>query len=623
MHLKYLFSIFLTQGLVFTIFLYIEFTTSRASVPMHLVSLSVLLTCLISLIKLYQDKAHSLTKTKFFFAFVFSAFNFLLLIFYALTIYGYVHWSAAFTVELLIAYFPQLHNILAAAEISIFYACLFFFLLFFSLFLMYYYASQFIVLNETLNNQRKSIKLKFRSSEIALQPLSWLQITMFICLCGYALTYKAWLPREPFAIAVTNNWRLSSLAPSELFISAAPSELLNFFASNEIFLTELELRKSATNLKASSSTIQPRPLVLITIDALRSDQMGVYGGSLDNTPFLSSLLEKQQLQKIEVAHSICTLSFCGLLGILRSNDWSGLKKPSPTINEALSHFGYQSIFLLGGDHTNFGQLKTFYGKNIAFFQDGSADSGKDLNDDFAVLKAVKDMRPTAPQATFLFIHLMSVHEAGLRHENFKKWQPSTVPLLEKLTSSKTYELAYKNNYHNGILQADASIRSIFEQLENQGMLERALIIITADHGEYLGEFNRFHHGHIPYEPVSRIPLLVYDPLNPKYPDRPLSSQIDIAPTFLQSIGARIPSSWQGVPLQVTTPRSSISIASGDTSGVIAIIEGTRYKYLRGRNNNVEQLFDLDSAEGEAQNLAKVPMAQALLSKMRGLHQALE
>lgn len=84
-----------------------------------------------------------------------------------------------------------------------------------------------------------------------------------------------------------------------------------------------------------------------------------------------------------------------------------------------------------------------------------------------------------------------------------------------------------------------------------------------------------------------------------------------------------PSSWQGVPLQVTTPRSSISIASGDTSGVIAIIEGTRYKYLRERNNNFEQLFDLDSPEGEAQNLAKVPMAQALLSKMRGLHQALQ
>ena len=623
MHLTYLFSIFLTQGLVFTTFLYIGFTTSRASVPMHLVSLSILLTCLILLIKLYQDKSHSLKKTKFLFAFIFSAFNFLLLIFYALTIYGYFHWSAAFTVELLVAYLPQLPTILANADISIFYVYLFFVLMFLSLFWVYYYASQFIVLSETINSQRKSIKLKFRSSEIALQPISWLKILMFICLLGYALTYKAWLPREPFAIAITNNWRLSSLAPSELFSSVASIELLNMFASNETFQTELELRKSSINLKESNSTIQPRPLVLITIDALRSDQMGVYGGSLDNTPFLSSLLKNQQLQKIEVAHSICTLSFCGLLGILRSNDWSGLKKTSPTINEALSHFRYQSIFLLGGDHTNYGQLKTFYGKNIAFFQDGSADSGKHLNDDFAVLKAVRDMQPTDPQATFLFIHLMSVHEAGLRHESFKKWQPSTVPLLAEFTSSKAYEIAYKNNYHNGILQADASIRRIFELLASKGMLERALIIITADHGEYLGEFNRFHHGHTPYEPVSRIPLLIYDPLNPNYPDRPLSSQIDIAPTFLQSIGARIPANWQGVPLQVTTARSSISIASGDTSGVVAIIEGTRYKYIRERNNNIEQLFDLDSPEGEAQNLAKASKSQPLLSKMRSLHKALE
>jgi arylsulfatase A-like enzyme len=155
------------------------------------------------------------------------------------------------------------------------------------------------------------------------------------------------------------------------------------------------------------------------------------------------------------------------------------------------------------------------------------------------------------------------------------------------------------------------------------MLDNALVIISADHGEYLGEFNRFHHGQEPYEPVSRIPLLVYDPLNPKYPDRQLSSQVDIAPTFLYAIGARIPSNWQGIPLQIKTPRSSVSIASGDTSGMVALIDGMKYKYLRKRGDNSEWLFDLDSPEAETRNIAKLNEKQEILFKMRTINNAAE
>ncbi|MFT7228147.1 MAG: hypothetical protein ACI8PW_000732 [Methylophilaceae bacterium] len=605
MRIRYILPIFLMQGLSVTTFLYFKFATSKASPLMHLILLGIILTIFISLFQLFFRKNGSSLKAKIAFAFVFGTLNFLLLLFYALTIYGYFHWSAAFTSDLFKAYINQLPTLLAIAGIPLFYVLALTLLCFLGFYLMYFYLSKFILLNSKDIKNSKVIKLKFFSLEIFLKPMACARLTALFCILLYALTYNIWFPRELFSIAVTNNWSLSKLAPRELFF------------------TGIEGNKSIVQHHVMDLKIKYRPLILITIDALRSDQMGVYGGSLDNTPFLSSLLKTKQLQRFDVAHSICTLSFCGLLGILRSNYWSGLKNPSPNISDALKDNNYQSIFLLGGDHTNFSGLKSFYGNNIDLYKDGSVDSSKYPNDDFEVLKWIKDTHPKDPKSTFIFIHLMSVHEAGLRHEKFMRWQPSVVPQLSYFTTKKTYEIAYRNNYNNGILQADEMVRAIFKDLKDKGMLDNSLVIISADHGEYLGEYNRFHHGQEPYEPVSRIPLLVYDPLNPKYPDRQLSSQVDIAPTFLYAIGAKIPSNWQGIPLQIKTSRSSVLIASGDTSGVVALIDGKKYKYLSKRGDHSEWLFDLDSPELETRNIAKLNEKQGILLKMRAINNSAE
>ena len=605
MRLRYLFSIFFIQGLLFTALLYLKFGASRAAPIMHLISLGIILTIVISLFQLCLSKNNQSQKEKIVFALVFGSLNFLLLLFYGLTIYGYFYWSAAFTLDLFKAYIGQLPHLLSIAGIPIYYVLAVTLLLFFGTFLLYYYFSKWILINHQGLNTAKPLNLKFRNLEISLKPLNYVQLTALICLILYALSYKLWLPREPFAIAWTNNWSLSHLAPSELFLS------------------EFGAQHNRSQSSAKDLNIKSRPLILITIDALRSDQMGVFGANLDNTPFLSSLLKTKQLQRFDVTHSICTLSFCGLLGALRSNDWSGLKKPAPTISDALKSDHYQTIFLLGGDHTNFAGLKNFYGPNIDFYHDGSADVDQYPNDDFEVLKWLKDFHPSDPQSTFLFIHLMSVHEAGLRHEEFKTWQPSVVPVFSGSEPSKEYRLTYRNNYNNGILQADEMVRTIFKELKIKGLLDNALVIISADHGEYLGEFNRFHHGQEPYEAVSRIPLLVYDPLNRKYPERKLASQIDIAPTFLYAIGAKIPPSWQGIPLQVETRRNSISIASGETTGVVALIDGKKYKYLRKRGDHAEWLFDLDSPKAETHNLAISNEQPKVLLKIRTLNNALE
>jgi glucan phosphoethanolaminetransferase (alkaline phosphatase superfamily) len=602
--LRYIFAAFFLQGIAVTIYIYFKFGSSKAMPIMHLISLGIILVAFLSAFQIFIWRINSALIKKTIFAFSLGIFNFLLFTFYCLSIYGYFNWSSQFTIELFNAYVTKFHTLLIIAGIPFSLAISSALICLLSFFAFYFYLSKYVLIFNQDIQVIKPIKVKVCVLEISFKPIAWARIIALICLFFYVSTYKLWLSRDLFHIAVNNDWSLSNLAPSELF--------LNKHDPYEKIFKELEPNY--------------RPIVLITVDALRADQMGVYGSGVDNTPFLSSLLRNKKLQKFDTAYSVCTVSFCGLLGILRSSDWSGLKKISPSITDVLKVYGYQTYFLLGGDHTNFGGLRKFYGDNIDFYRDGSVDRQKYPNDDFDVIRWVKEINLRDAQSSFLYIHLMSVHEAGLRHDDFKKWQPSSVSLVTSALSgvkvSREYELAYKNNYNNGILQADYAISEIFNELRKKGVLDNALVIISADHGEYLGELNHFGHGREPYEPVSRIPLLVYDPLNPRYPDRSLVSQVDIVPTFLHAIGVKRPSDWRGIPLQVKAERAFVSIASKEVSGVVALTSGKKEKYFAKREGNGEWLFDLDSTEGESLNLANLQHKQETLKKLRFISKTL-
>jgi arylsulfatase A-like enzyme len=305
-----------------------------------------------------------------------------------------------------------------------------------------------------------------------------------------------------------------------------------------------------------------------------------------------------------------------MVGTLSSKYWHQLNEPPENLADLLKKYGYRNSFLLSGDHLNFFGIRRVFGSNIDLFRDGSMEHKKYANDDRSVLSWLHEYNWKSAGHTFLYIHLMSAHIIGFRDPRFKKWLPDKEWNIPKLFYSHR---AYRNNYHNGILQADNTIKQIFEVLEQQGMLERALVVITADHGEFLGESDNFGHGYKPYEPMVRIPLLVYDGLQSNYPERSISSQVDIAPTMLYAIGAEIPKDWSGIPLQLPTLRSAVYIASYDVSGVVADLNGHLFKYMRNRKDGNEMLFDLYGANAEAVNLAEQAEAKQTLATMRKLN----
>src|SRR5262249_480075 len=124
------------------------------------------------------------------------------------------------------------------------------------------------------------------------------------------------------------------------------------------------------------------------------------------------------------------------------------------------------------------------------------------------------------------------------------------------------------NYDGQVAAMDDALGELIAELKARGRYERSLIIVTADHGELLGEHGSVGHmGRMLYEPLLHIPLVV------KYPgaDHPRGrvedpvQTVDVAPTALHEAGAAVPPGWQGQDLRPATPPARAGASPRRTS----------------------------------------------------------
>lgn len=115
-----------------------------------------------------------------------------------------------------------------------------------------------------------------------------------------------------------------------------------------------------------------------------------------------------------------------------------------------------------------------------------------------------------------------------------------------------YRARLRNGYDYGIFEADRSLGRVLSVLEDGGRLANARIVVTSDHGEFVGEHGQIGHGDTLYEPGVRVPYLARDTGNGAgiaLPD-PMSARA--AFTFL--LGE--PPDAQGPPSSVVTRQPS-------------------------------------------------------------------
>lgn len=348
-----------------------------------------------------------------------------------------------------------------------------------------------------------------------------------------------------------------------------------------------------------------RNVIIIVGDALRADRLSILGADRKTTPFLDQLNSEGRVAAATAAQAICTESFCGLMGIYRSRFVAEFSKNNLNLKQVLALHGYRSLLIFGGDHTNFYGLAKAFGP-VDLWWDGSTPGGFP-NDDRRVIARARQLPRWDGTPTFMQFHLMSSHGLGLRNDDRPNFAPGLNPYnpMPGAPDFETRKRWAENYYDNGILQLDQVVRDLLSSLDSLGYLEDAVIVLTGDHGDMLGEHRLFAHAVSPFRPALEVPLILirigYD--GPTLQRPRVASQLDIGPTILDELGIPIPVRWSGRSLHRGETRSFLFFQQRLEVGLFDLRDQDRVlKYWKNLDNGARFVFDALRDRAEKSNL---------------------
>jgi arylsulfatase A-like enzyme len=145
-----------------------------------------------------------------------------------------------------------------------------------------------------------------------------------------------------------------------------------------------------------------------------------------------------------------------------------------------------------------------------------------------------------------YLHFMPPHFPYKTHQDFfgrfekDNWKPipKSLDLFFREQDSEFENLLKKRiAYDEFILYVDREFGKFFTYLENSGLLDNTWVIMTSDHGEMFERGIRGHTTPVLYEPIIRIPLLIFEPGRKSRLDiHTPTSAIDVLPTLLHVTG---------------------------------------------------------------------------------------
>lgn len=311
----------------------------------------------------------------------------------------------------------------------------------------------------------------------------------------------------------------------------------------------------------------PRPrlnVLLITIDALRADHLGVYGYPRPTSPNIDRLAGQGVLFRRAASQwPLTSPSFAALMsstyghtnGLIRNTAQRMPDRPL-MLAELLKAGGYSTWAAVGNVN-----LARFFNFDQGF------DTYRELwrADDEQKTERTTDVglgllkRASAEKPFFLWLHFFDPHARYDPPQPFDRmfvgdryfdgsWR---VPLYKGEETdlggiSSKVSLGTEDRVAYYVAQYDAEIRYVDEQvglllkaLADRGLADDTLVVLTADHGESLGDHNYFfEHGRFPYDDCVHVPLIVRAPgfARPGVAVRSPVQSIDIVPTILDLAG---------------------------------------------------------------------------------------
>ena len=312
---------------------------------------------------------------------------------------------------------------------------------------------------------------------------------------------------------------------------------------------------------------EPTPVVLLTIDTLRPDHLSTYGYGRETDPGISSVAADsvvftRAFTTVPKTSPAFASMFTGLYPHRHGLRMLGqeLAEQNLTLAEKLTSRGFDSA--------------GFVSSTIMLARLSQLDQGFEIWDDFLPEREpgrVNHERPAGETGAralawlrdvsapfFLFVHFIDPHGPYRPPRSFRRrylggdgnvLPVDEIPAFQRLPEARTLA-DYVGAYDGEIAYVDASLTTIVDQLKRRGIYDRALVIVTSDHGESFGEDGYyFRHGKTLEESSTRIPLIIKPPGGrqpgvPEFSHEPVSL-VDIVPTVMayvageRAVGANV------------------------------------------------------------------------------------
>jgi len=278
-------------------------------------------------------------------------------------------------------------------------------------------------------------------------------------------------------------------------------------------------------------------VLLITIDTLRADHLGCYGYGRPTSPEIDRFATTAV--RFDNAHSSSSWTLPSLASMQTSlystthGCWkisSRLEPEFTTGAEMLRDAGFDTAMV--ACHIF---LSAQYGLQQGFTHVDDelvrppADAAGAISSPGVTQRGVRFLERKAAAAEdvpwYLWLHYFDPHDTYLPHEGFS----------EPFGTEKEIDL-----YDGEIAFTDHHVGRVLRRLEELGLDDDTIVVLTADHGEEFGEHGFQRHGYSLHESAVRIPLLVRVPGAAARVVPDVVSNVDILPTLLEACSIRRP-----------------------------------------------------------------------------------
>lgn len=362
-------------------------------------------------------------------------------------------------------------------------------------------------------------------------------------------------------------------------------------------------------------------VLLVTVDTLRYDRLGIHTGKYVKTPHLDALARRSALFTRAYAHSPLTRPshtniLTGTTPLFHGvSDNPGFKLESryETLAQALKAEEYRTGAFIGAF-----VLDSRFGLDKGFDVYDDDTGGANL-DEFDVVERTADLvvEPAMDwiaaqdQKWFCWVHIFDPHD------------PYTPP--------EPFRTEYRDDPYSGeVAFVDAQLGRLFDALERSGDLSKTIVIVTSDHGEAFGEKEEVLHGFFAYNNTLHVPLFVYVPGAAPATVRENASHVDIYPTVCELVGLPVPAHIQGeslLPLIAGKARrrpliyfeSMAPHFTMDGAPLAGFIKGD----LKFIDQPVKEVYDLAADPGEETNLAPASDISGLMDELEDLKKGLK